>query len=271
MIRRAALACLLAGATRVFAQAPLDPHAVQPERPTVATHAGTVAPGWLEIEAGVEHDRFDPSTSQSFAPIVAKIGVGPRMQLNISGSAVHNEQGSALGDMAAALKWRVLDDAPLLGDFAIMPGLKAPTGSVSRGTGTGTTDGTLLLISSHELGPVDLDVNVGYTRRSGDGRNAPTSATLWTASFGGPLLGAVGWVAECYGYPGTSGPSGQAPIVAVLAGPTLLVRPWLALDAGLIVPVAGPQAHALYAGGVYNVGRLWRTAPAGAPTTKDAY
>jgi len=24
-----------------------NPHAVQPERPTVATHAGTVATGWL--------------------------------------------------------------------------------------------------------------------------------------------------------------------------------------------------------------------------------
>src|ERR1700688_2765409 len=26
-----------------------DPHSVQPERPTVATHAGTVAPGWVEL------------------------------------------------------------------------------------------------------------------------------------------------------------------------------------------------------------------------------
>ncbi len=41
------------------AQAPArDPHAVQPERPTVATHAYTVAPGWVEIEAGVELDRY---------------------------------------------------------------------------------------------------------------------------------------------------------------------------------------------------------------------
>ena len=31
---------------------PVDPRQVQPERPTVATHAGTVAPGYLEIETG---------------------------------------------------------------------------------------------------------------------------------------------------------------------------------------------------------------------------
>jgi hypothetical protein len=28
------------------------------------------------------------------------------------------------------------------------------------------------------------------------------------------------------------------------------------LDAGVIVPVSGPQPHALYAGAVYNVGRM---------------
>jgi len=28
-------------------------------------------------------------------------------------------------------------------------------------------------------------------------------------------------------------------------------------DAGVIVPVTGPQARALYAGAVYNVGRIW--------------
>lgn len=269
--RLAVLVCLSVGATRAMAQEPADPHAVQPERPTVATHAHTVATGWLEIEAGVEHDRFDPSTEQSFTPIVAKIGLASRMQLNLSGSAVHTEQGSGIGDVAAGLKWRLLDDAPVLGDFAIMPGVKMPTGSVARGSGTGTTDGTLLLISSHDVGPVSLDVNLGYTRRSGRGENAPTNATLWTASFGGPFSGPVGWVAECYGYPGTSGPTGQAPIVALLGGPTILVRSWLALDAGLIVPVAGPQAHALYAGGVYNVGRLWRTAPVRASNIRTAY
>jgi hypothetical protein len=31
---------------------PRDPHAVQPQRPSVAMHAGTVAAGWLEIEGG---------------------------------------------------------------------------------------------------------------------------------------------------------------------------------------------------------------------------
>ncbi|MDQ2767543.1 MAG: hypothetical protein M3Y30_10345 [Gemmatimonadota bacterium] len=52
---RAAITCVaIAGVVREgraqradSAAAPNDPHTAQPERPTVATHAGTVAPGWV--------------------------------------------------------------------------------------------------------------------------------------------------------------------------------------------------------------------------------
>jgi hypothetical protein len=241
------------------AQKPDDPHAVQPERPTVATHAGTVAPGWFEVEAGVEHDRFAPSINQSFTPIVAKLGVVDRVQFDVFGSAVHNDATTGVGDIGIAIKWRLLENAPLLGDFAIQPSIKFPTGAADKGTGTGTTDGSFLLISSHDLGPVAMDINVGLTRRSGDGSTAATTASVWTLSFGGAAVGNLGWVLETYGYPGTGGAAGQLPIVALLGGPTYLLKPWLAIDAGIIVPITGPQAHALYAGGVYNVGRVWQS------------
>jgi len=243
-------------AARLNAQEASDPHAVQPERPTVATHAGTVAPGWLEIETGVERDRFNPGLSSAFTPTVFKLGLASHVQLGVFGSVVHYPGATGLGDVGAGVKWRVVDDAPFFGDFAVLPSLKLPTGNASKGTGTGTTDAAILLISSHSFGPVSMDINAGYTRRSGDGSNAPENATLWTVSFGGPATGGVGWTAECYGYPGTSGPAGQSPIVALLAGPTFLFRKWLAVDAGVIVPLTGPQPHALYAGGVYNVGRM---------------
>ena len=70
--------------------------------------------------------------------------------------------------------------------------------------------------------------------------------------------GALGWVAELYGYPATSGPAGADSIVAFLAGPTIAVRDWLVLDVGAIVAIAGPQPRAFYAGVTYNVGRLWK-------------
>ncbi|HEY4218598.1 MAG TPA: hypothetical protein VGM67_15765 [Gemmatimonadaceae bacterium] len=236
-----------------------DPHAVHPDRPTVATNATTIAPGWLEIEAGVEHDRFASSAIGYTTPVLFKIGLTGRMALGLFGAWSRPTPGiDGLGDTGALLKWRLFDDAPVLGDFALLPSVKFPTGSARSGTGTGTTDASLIAISSHAFGPVSVDFNLGYVRRSGDGLVAPTSASVWTVAGGGPVAGRLGWTLECYGYPGTGGPAGQAPIVATLGGPTFLVRPWLQLDAGAIVPLTGPQPHAFYAGATYNVGRLWR-------------
>jgi len=245
-------------ATAAAQEPPRDPHAVQPERPTVATHAYTVAAGWVEIEAGGELDRYAGGAHGASTPVVVKVGMARGLQLDLDGAVVHPPAGGAtgFGDLAVGLKLRLVAKAPVLGDFSVQPVLKLPTAPTASGLGTGTTDVTLLLISSRQLGPVAMDLNLGYTRRSGPGTRAPRAATLWTASFGGPAAGPVGWVAELYGLPGAAGPAGAKPVVALLAGPTLAARAWLALDAGLIVPLAGPQPRALYAGGVVNLGHL---------------
>ncbi len=257
MTWRLACAAVVVAGLASPAVAQKNPHGVQPERPTVATHAGTVATGWFEIETGAERDEIDHATSW-LTPTVLKLGIGSHAQLSIFGStSAPNQTSVGIGDAGAGVKWRLLDDAPVVGDFAIFPSVKLPTGSAVQGQGTGTTDVGLLLISSHDLGPVAMDLNIGYTRRSGSGTDAPKNATLWTASFGGPAVGTLGWVAELYGYPRTAGPAGQASIVAVLAGPTFMARDWLVFDTGVIIPVTGPQPHALYAGAVWNVGRIW--------------
>lgn len=231
----------------------VDPRTVQPERPTVATHAYTVAPGYLEIETGIERDE-GPALS---VPTEFKIGLASHVQLSLQTPVLRpSSVGAGVGDFAAGVKWRLLDDAPVLGRFALLPAIKFPTGASTRGRGTGTTDASLLLISSHDLGPVTMDLNAGYTWRSGNGASAPRRASLWTASFGGPIYEQLGWTAECFGYPATHGPAGQPNIVALLAGPTLLARNSLAFDTGVIWPITGPQPRALYAGLVYNVGHL---------------
>ena len=242
---------------KLRAQDASDPHAVQPERPTVAMHAGTVAPGWLEIETGIERDRFDPSLSTASTPTVLKFGLASHAQLGVFGSLVHDPVTTGLGDVGVGVKLRLTDGARLFGDFAILPAVKFPTGSAAKGTGTGTRDVSVVLISSHDLGPVSMDVNFGWTSRTGDGSIAPTASALWTVSFGGPVAGRLGWTGECFGYPRTTRQiAAQPSIVALLGGPTFLIAKWLAVDAGVIVPVTGPQPHALYAGAVYNVGRM---------------
>lgn len=230
-----------------------DPRAVQPERPSVATHAGTVAPGYLEIETGVESDRNPDGTHAFDIPTVLKIGVAPRLQLSVF-VPVLQETGISLGigDLGAGLKWRLTEGGPL-DRFAILPSVTFATGG---DRGTHRTAAGLLLIDSRTIGPVSLDLNVGLTRHTGDGSMIPQSSTLWTASSGFPVAGPIGWQLECFGYPGTHGPAGSAPIVAILTGPTLGAWRSLALDAGIIIPVTGPQPRAVYAGLVTNVGAL---------------
>lgn len=239
--------------------APEDPHAAQPERPTVATHAGTVASGWVEIETGVERDNLHGAHT-FFTPTVLKFGIVPRVHLELASSFVHlsgtTPNYSGLGDVSAALKWRVVEHAPVVGDFALQPLLKLPSGSALNGTGTGTTDVGLLLISSHDWGDYALDINAGYTHRSGVGSEAPKDATLWTVSSGGPVYESLGWVAEIFGFPGTTGPPGSRGTAAFLTGPTMTLEKWLVFDAGAIIPLAGPQPHAWYAGLTWNIGKL---------------
>jgi hypothetical protein len=226
----------------------------------VATHAYTVAPGYLEIEAGVQGARPGGAT-QLAAPVAIKIGVAPRLQLELQGGYLHDAVAGAPGapvagatDLAVALKQRVLDAAPLVHDFSVQGSIKLATGA--RDVGTGTTDLSILLISSRPLGAAEVDLNAGYTHRSGDGMILPTSATFLTASFGTPIHGAVGGVVELFAYPGTGGPAGAPTMAGFLFGPTLQLRPWLVLDAGAILDVRNMGANAVYAGMTYNVGRI---------------
>ncbi len=256
------LLAAIASAAPLSGQAPTDstardPHAVQPERPTVATHAGTVAPGWVELEEGGEWDKASSGERSFFAPTNLKIGLGTRAQLNMLVNIIHDPAipgGSfAASDVTIGVKYRIVENDRILGDFAVLPAVKLPTASTGA-AGTGTTDFSLLLISSHHLGPVAMDLNVGQTRRTGDGTSAPKTAGVWTASFGFPVSGPFGATIEVFGFPRTTGPLGTEGIAALLIGPTFLAREWLALDAGIIAPIAGPQPHAFYTGFVWNFG-----------------
>lgn len=263
MTRSVTALCALAlvvAALPVAAQEPVqDPRAVQPERPTVATHAHTVAPGYLEIEAGIEGDRYAPARRSYVAPIVAKVGISSHVQLNLSTTlfapADPIGQGSGIGDAGIGIKWRLLDDDRLLGDFAILPSIKLPTGSLARGTGTGTTDGGVVLISSHEFGGVSMDLNAAFVRVGRSDSSSARNTALWTASFGAGVAGRLSWVAELFGVPTIDG-SGATSSVELLTGPTFLVSPAFNLDLGLITPLRGDRSNALYVGMVWNAGRL---------------
>jgi hypothetical protein len=260
-LRRPVSTCVLAMfvATPLLAQdsTATDPRAVQPERPTVATHAHTVAPGYTEIEMGVEGDRAGAGKRTYFAPMVTKIGLATHVQLNLITPVVFAGPGqsSGLGDVGLGVKWRLLDHNAVLGDFALLPAVKFSTGSLNQGTGTGTTDVSLTAIASYDIHGVSLDLNVAYTRIGAQGANGASSAALWTSSFGLPVAGNLGWQLELFGYPTIDG-SGNPSTVAVLTGPSYRISRIFNLDLGFISPIRGRQPNAIFAGAVWNLGSL---------------
>ena len=119
-----------------------------------------------------------------------------------------------------------------------------------------------MLVGQH-IGPFEVESEIGtgvlgtvYLAKlsRGDGTVVPRTAGVWTASFGFPLSGPLGATVEFFGFRRTTGPAGSNATAALLVGPTFLLREWLALDAGGIIPLAGPQPRALYAGFVWNFG-----------------
>jgi hypothetical protein len=251
--------------TPARAQAPAnrDPHAAQPERPTVATHAYAVAPGWIEVEAGSQRQAEGALSNILTVPVLVKIGLGERVQLDIAPNWERDVKGgngeAGFTDVLVGIKWRVADHAPVLNAFAVQSTLWIPASSSASGLGSGAAGLSVLLISSHQAGSVSIDANLGYTRLGGDGSVTPNNSTLWTVAAGFPVAGRLGWAAELFGFPGTTGPSGEPPVVALLTGPTLALKPSLVLDAGAIFDIAGWGGTAVYAGLTWNIGRLWRS------------
>jgi hypothetical protein len=149
----------------------------------------------------------------------------------------------------------------VIGAFAMQGTVSLPTGSPESGRGSGKAAVNLLAISSHRFGPLSLDINAGYTRLGGESEVAPRDNTVWTVSTGFPIAGRIGWVAELYGFPGTSGPNGQPPVVAALTGPTVTMTPSIALDAGATFDVSRFGGTAVYGGLTWNIGRAWGSPP----------
>src|SRR3954466_7898938 len=99
-IRTAALAAavlaLCCAAGRAAAQE-RDSTAVLPERPTVATHAYVIKPGFVELEAGATYRRPDGGATGD-VPVYVKFGVTRWLQLGVSPSLGFNHGGPG-GDL----------------------------------------------------------------------------------------------------------------------------------------------------------------------------
>lgn len=224
-----------------------SPRAANPERPTVATHAYAVAPGYVEVEQGISARGTTSLSAVTSWDVNVKIGIAPHIQLGIFGPAyLRTGAGHGVGDWGAALKLRT--DLSEEVAVAVVPTLTVPTGNERRGLGAGRALGQLpVVLSVNGPARVHADLNAGPLE-IGAGR----LQWLTTASFSRPL-GALGVTAELFRISaGAAGPR-QA---GLLGG--LLVTPvhWMVIDVGGTIGLGSGSPDVIFLGATTNFGRL---------------
>ena len=228
------------------AQAPA-PRAANPERPTVATHAYAVAPGFAELEQGVAIRgvrSFDEATSWD---LNLKVGLAPGWQLGVSGTAyARTPDATGVGDIGLALKGRT--DVSRTVAVAVVPSMTVPTGSA--GLSAGRTLGAVVGVLSAEVAPGwHADVNIGPT---GIGAAAPqwfgSAGSTWSRGRGGLTVEVFGFTA------GGVGPVQSGALVALLITPA----EWVVVDAGGVWGMSLATPDQLFLGLTTNLGRIFK-------------
>jgi hypothetical protein len=205
---------------------------VTPYRPSVSTPATLSAPGWLEVEAGVQRSRAEDPKRRDTLPYTLKLAFTPDWGIRIGGDAFVrqlNADGSRLnggGDTTVVLKRRVAINEGSA--FGAELSAKFPT---ARGDlGSGHTDVGVNGIYSSDFAP-DWHVDVNATATHLGGADPGTSAWQkgWAAAVSRNLTQKWGAVGELSGTQrGGVGRTSQA-----LVATSYSVSPGLVVDAGV--------------------------------------
>jgi hypothetical protein len=241
-------------ATTAFAE-DVQP-SVTPYRPSVSTPAALSAPGWLEVEAGVQSDRGDASVRRDSLPYTLKLAFTPDWGIRLGGEAwVHtrDEVGNAVsgaGDTSVTLKRRfAIDDAHA---FGLEAGATFPTGHA--GISGEKTAYTVNGIYSADIGDFHTDINLAATRLGLADPGASRTQMLWAASLSGAVNDRWGWVGELSGtHQGGAGSQSQ-----VLGAASYNASKTMTLDAGLSRALgSGERRWSVFAGMTVLMARLF--------------
>jgi len=176
---------LLLLALAAAARADDDEPRTTPYRPSVSTPAALSAPGWLEIEAGWQHNHTDDSRRDSI-PLSFKVAFDPDWGIRLGNEAWVRQRSDAgersgFGDTSLVLKRRFgIDDDQA---FGLEGSVTVPTGKNGIGFGSGKPDYAVNAIYSGDFGAWHTDVNLLAARLGQPDPGA--SRTLWL--FAGSL------------------------------------------------------------------------------------
>ncbi len=173
-----------------------------PYRPSVSTPAALSAPGWLEIEAGIEHDHGAAGHRRDSVPTTFKLAFSPDWGIRI-GQEAWVRQGddsghlSGIGDTSIVLKRRfAVDDKQA---FGVEAGVTMPSGRHGIGSSSGKADYAINAIYSADLGDWHTDLNLVTTRLGQSDLGASRGQLLWAASLSRALNDQWGVVGEFSG------------------------------------------------------------------------
>lgn len=205
---------------------------VTPYRPSVSTPAALSAPGWLEVEAGLQRSRADDPQRRDTLPVTLKLAFSADWGMRVGGDAFVrqlNADGSRSkggGDTTVVLKRRFAVDSASA--FGAELSVKIPT---ARGDlGSGHTDVGFNGIYSADFGSNwHVDLNVSATHLGGTPPGESSWQKGWAASLSRNLTDRWGVVAELSGTQrGGAGRTAQA-----LVATSYSVSPALAVDLGV--------------------------------------
>jgi hypothetical protein len=214
---------------------------VTPYRPSVSTPAALSAPGWLELEAGVQSDRGNASARRDSVPYTLKLAFTPDWGIRLGGEAwvrAHDDSGNAVsgaGDTSVTLKRRfAVDDTHA---FGLEAGATFATGHA--GISGEKTAYTVNGIYSADLGDFHTDINLAATRLGVADAGTSRMQALWAASLSWSIDDRWGWVGELSG----THQRGAGSQSQVLGAASYNVSKRLTLDAGLSRSVGAGDRH----------------------------
>jgi hypothetical protein len=213
-----------------------DKPAATPYRPSVSTPAQLSAPGWLELEGGVWHQRGNEAHRDSL-PWTAKLAFSDDWGIRVGGEAwvrqtdEHGQTLSGNGATGVVLKRRFAVDEQSA--FGVEVGATLPTGH--SGIVSGKTDSDINTIYSADLGDWHTDLNLTAIYLSAPDAGTSHLQTLWAAALSRPLNDVLGLVGELSG----THQSGAGSAAQFLFAASYSVTKSLVLDAGMSRRVRG--------------------------------
>jgi len=136
--------------------------------PLITDDTGTQGKGKFQVEVNAEHASDSGNTETALGATLSAglldnldLVIGfPYVFLREKDESGHWHHENGISDLSLALKWRFYEDDGL--SLALKPGITIPTGNEDKGIGDGKPSYSLFFITSKELDPFTLHLNLGY-------------------------------------------------------------------------------------------------------------